>query len=222
MAETHALPFPWHSFDLRSRFLPEGWQQEILEVARVSAEDKYLVPSYATSREADSESQIPVHTVDGVSIAEELPWLYSLYRQQLRDMAQTLTREEVTTATDVRTGLTLNVQRGSQERYECHVDWNPLSGLLYVTDHPRGSGGELLVSNRGDVHSCEEVDADCTRIYPVAGHALFFDGRYHSHYVNALRNEEDVRVVLAMNFYTASHPEKNRPESLDRHLGLLP
>ena len=31
-------------------------------------------------------------------------------------------------------------------RYECHVDSNPIEGLLYLTEHPEGNRGELVVS----------------------------------------------------------------------------
>jgi 2OG-Fe(II) oxygenase superfamily len=103
-------------------------------------------------------------------------------------------------------------------RYECHVDSNPLEGLLYVTDHPPGTGGELVVSNRGDVPTAEEVDRDATLIYPVAGHLVFFNGSCHSHYVRPLIAEDGVRVVAAMNYYTPSLPESARPPDLNRHL----
>ena len=41
-------------------------------------------------------------------------------------------------AHDDRYGVVLNVQRGTEMRFECHVDSNPLTGLLFCTDHPDG------------------------------------------------------------------------------------
>ena len=38
-------------------------------------------------------------------------------------------------AADDRYGVVLNVQRGTKMRFECHVDSNPLTGLLFCTDH---------------------------------------------------------------------------------------
>ena len=105
-------------------------------------------------------------------------------------------------------------------RYETHVDSNPLEGLLYVTSHPEGAGGELVVGNVLNARGVEAVDVDCTRIFPVAGQLLFFDARKHSHYVGRLLDEAAVRVVVAMNFYTSTCPESARPKDLDRHLGI--
>jgi hypothetical protein len=59
------------------------------------------------------------------------------------------------------------------------------------------------------------VEKDCTIIHPTAGQLLFFDGRYHPHYVRPLRGACETRVVVAMNFYTPSGPETSRPFDLD-------
>ena len=40
-------------------------------------------------------------------------------------------------ARDKRYGIVLNVQRGTTMRFECHVDSNPLTGLLFYTDHQK-------------------------------------------------------------------------------------
>ncbi|MGY2062449.1 2OG-Fe(II) oxygenase, partial [Nocardia gipuzkoensis] len=105
------------------------------------------------------------------------------------------------------------------QRYECHVDTNPIEALLYCTTHLSGEGGEVVVSNRGDVRSIEEIEADCAVIEPRAGQLLFFDAREHSHYVRQLTDPDAVRVVVAMNYYTESSPEwEVRPPDLNRHL----
>jgi hypothetical protein len=159
-----------------------------------------------------------VLTVGGRRVAEQLPWLYSLYQTRFRDLAQQLTSEPVTCASDVRYGVTLNVQRGGSMRYEAHVDSNPIEGLLYFTSHPPNRGGDLRVSNVGDVAGIAEIDADVTCIYPVAGHIIYFDARHHSHYVTSLADNGDMRVVAAMNFYTPASPEGSRPRDLNKHL----
>lgn len=103
-------------------------------------------------------------------------------------------------------------------RFECHVDSNPLTGLLFCTDHPAGTGGELVFGHDRGTADLEGVERDCSVIRPHAGHLIFFDGRRHPHYARALRSEPDVRVVAVMNFYTASVPESTRPQELNRHL----
>ena len=54
--------------------------------------------------------------------------------------------EQVDTALDERYGVVLNVQFGTRMRFECHVDSNPLTGLLLPVDHPLG-GGELVFAH---------------------------------------------------------------------------
>lgn len=207
----------WHCYDLRAE-LPPGWQQDVREVAERSAAERTLVPTSVTSREKSLDIEVPVLTVGGPKVRDELPWLYDLYHGRLRDLAQALTSEPVSVAEDVRYGINLNVQRGPMMRYECHVDSNPIQGMLYFTDHPPGTGGELVVSNRGDVQGKDAVDADASRIYPVAGHLVLFDARQHTHYVRGTESDSGLRVAAAMNFYTQSASEADRPGDLNRHL----
>lgn len=217
MLALRPIPFLWHSVDLRSE-LPANWRSDAVDVAERFSTERTLVPTSVTSRESTSDLRIPVLTVGGAKLRKELPWLYDLYRTRLRAIAQTLTDEEVRVAEDMRYGINLNVQQGRSMRYECHVDSNPIQGMLYFTDHPPGTGGELVVSNRGDVDGKDEVDADAARIHPIAGHLLLFDARKHTHYVEGVQEEEGWRVAAAMNFYTASAPEYERPADLNRHL----
>jgi hypothetical protein len=211
------LPFLWHCYDLRTELAP-GWQEDVRAVADSFGQERTLMPMSVTSREESSEIEVPVLTVGGQRVREEIPWLYELYRGRFRDLAQVLTDEPVSAAEDVRYGINLNVQRGRMMRYECHVDSNPIQGMLYFTDHPPGTGGELVVSNRGDVKGKDAVDADAARIYPVAGHLVLFDARRHTHYVRGTESDTDLRVAAAMNFYTSSAPETDRPADLNRHL----
>ncbi|MCW5939870.1 MAG: 2OG-Fe(II) oxygenase [Fimbriimonadaceae bacterium] len=208
--------FSWRSYDLNT-LLPADWQQAILNVSE-DAIAKTLKPRSVTSREGDPDLSIPVLTVDGTTVRHRLPWLYSLYEGLFRDLAQLGTHEPVSVAANAVYGATLNVQRGVKMRYECHVDSNPIEGLLYVTDHPKGSGGELVVANSTMANSVSEVDADCSVVYPASGNLIFFDARRFAHYVRPLTSDSAVRVVVAMNFYTPSSSEADRPKDLSGHL----
>jgi len=101
-------------------------------------------------------------------------------------------------------------------RFECHVDSNPLSGLLFFTDHPQG--GELCFARRLAASGMSGIDEDCSVIRPQTGHLVFFDGRTHPHYARPLIADTDIRVLAAMNYYTESSPESTRPQELNRHL----
>jgi hypothetical protein len=102
-------------------------------------------------------------------------------------------------------------------RFECHVDSNPVTDLLFFTDHPAG-GGELVVGHESGAIGVEALEMNGSVIRPQAGQLIFFDGKTHPHYARTLRSEDEVRVVAAMNFYTDSCPESTRPPELNRHL----
>ena len=208
--------FHWTVFDVRS-LLPVDWQEQILVVAKKFARRKVLITRHSTSREARKDYELPTQSVNGNNIAAQLPWLRRLYEDEFRSLAQLTTPEPVSLMSNLAFGVALNIQSES-ERYECHIDTNPIEGLLYVTTHREGEGGELVVSNLGEAQSVEEVDADATIVEPKAGYLLFFDGRHHSHYVRRLMNPNDVRVVVAMNYYVPSWPEDVRPTDLNQHL----
>jgi hypothetical protein len=156
--------------------------------------------------------------VGGVRVKQSVPWLYKLYRGFFRDLAQLGCLEPVFPATNPLYGAVLNIQSGRTMRYEAHVDSNPIEGLLYVTDHPRNTGGELVVSNNPHARTVKEIEGDCGVIYPVSGNLVLFDARRFPHYVRPLRSALSVRIVVAMNFYTPSCPESSRPADLNDHL----
>jgi hypothetical protein len=197
--------------------LPPDWREQLVETAMKDSKFKVLTASSVTSREEHPDVEIPSYTVDGRALREAAPWLTDLYHSTFRDLAAQFCGQLVDTARNELYGAVLNMQRGPMT-YECHVDSNPVQGLLYVTTHAPGDGGELVVGRQSDAHSTAAVEADCEVIYPVAGHLHFFDGRRWPHYVRPLREASAVRVVVAMNFYTEDSPESARPADLDEHL----
>jgi len=149
-------------------------------------------------------------------VRSRLPWLYESYRGAFLELAGEACGEKVTPARDNRYSVVLNVQRGTQMRFECHVDSNPLTGLLFCTDHV--NGGELVFAHDAAAASIAEVERDCSVVRPSAGHLIFFDAREYPHYVRPLTQASDMRVVAVMNYYTESCPESTRPAALNRHL----
>ncbi|HEY6493427.1 MAG TPA: hypothetical protein VIZ43_09155 [Trebonia sp.] len=149
-------------------------------------------------------------------VREDLPWLHQLYRGDFLELAREACEEKVSPAGDDRYGVVLNVQRGTRMRFECHVDSNPLTGLLFCTDHV--NGGELVFAHDAAAASIDDVERDCSVVRPSAGHLIFFDARRYPHYVRPLANLSDMRVVAVMNYYTESCPESTRPPELNRHL----
>jgi len=100
-------------------------------------------------------------------------------------------------------------------RFECHVDSNPLTGLLFCTDHREG--GELVFAHDKDAADVDAVDRDCSVIRPHAGHLIFFNGREYPHYTRPLKFKSKTRIVAVMNYYTKVWPESMRPPELNWH-----
>ncbi|WP_184854754.1 2OG-Fe(II) oxygenase [Streptosporangium becharense] len=207
--------FSWLSFDVSST-MPTGWREEIEKVARNDRIIKRLVPPHSTSREGSEVESLQIMTVRGPLMWDRLPWLIDLYQGYFRELYEGATGQRIYPTEDRRYAVVMNVQEGT-DRYECHVDTNPVEALLYVTDHPRGTGGELVVANDERARSVEEVDEDCSILYPVAGHLVFFDARRFPHYVRRLR-EPGLRMAVGMNYYTDECPETTRPQDLNEYL----
>lgn len=207
--------FRWVTFDLNGT-LPNGWQDEMLATA-AEADVHDFPRTPVLSREAPDVQFITRGRVHAQQVREGVPWLYDLYRGAFLDLAKEACEEEkVSPASDDRYGVVLNVQRGTRMRFECHIDSNPLTGLLFCTDHV--NGGELVFAHDAAADSIEYVERDCSVVRPSAGHLIFFDAREYPHYVRPLTRESDMRVVAVMNYYTESCPESTRPAELNRHL----
>lgn len=210
------LSFSWTTFDVTS-CLPENWQEDIGAVA-TEADFREFPRTPILSREAAHVAHIPRGRVHADRVRESLPWLYGLYRGYFLELAREVEAERVTAARDDRYGIVLNVQRGADMRFECHIDSNPITGLLFCTDHPTGGGGELVFGHDPAAGDVDAVERECSVIRPHAGHLIFFEGSKLPHYARPLGSESDMRVVAVMNFYTESCPESTRPLGLNRHL----
>jgi hypothetical protein len=193
------------------------WQQEVAAAA-AEAEFREFPRTPLLSRESRDVQHIFRGRVHASDVRRNLPWLYRLYRERFLELAQEACAEPVRAARDDRYGIVLNVQRGAEMRFECHVDSNPLTGLLFCTDHLAGAGGELVFAHDQAAADINAVERDCSVIRPHAGHMIFFDGREHPHYARPLLSRSDVRIVAVMNFYTESFPESTRPQELNHHL----
>jgi 2OG-Fe(II) oxygenase superfamily len=207
--------FSWSEFNVTDR-LPQGWQQDIGELTS-EADYRDFPRTPVLSREAENVTHINRGRVHADQVQQRLPWLDKLYRSDFLELAVRARGESVKAAFDDRYGVVLNVQYGNTMRFECHVDSNPVTGLLFFTDHPAG-GGELVIGHDSTAVGIEAVERDCTAIQPHAGQLIFFDGKTYPHYARPLLSVSDARVVAVMNFYTESCPESTRPRELNRHL----
>ena len=158
--------FRWTTFDL-SDWLPPGWQLDVAAAAE-AAEVRAFPRTPVISRESQGIQQVARGRVHAEQVSYHLPWLVKAYRNELLELATEVSAEPVSAAQDDRYGVVLNVQHGTGMRFECHVDSNPLTGLLFCTDHQ--SGGELVFSNETEAEGVAEIDRNCSVIRQHAGH----------------------------------------------------
>ena len=208
--------FQWTTFDVTG-MLPSRWRQDIRD-AVAGADFRDFPRTPVISREAADVRHITRGRVHAGQLARDLPWLRRLYRAGFRELAERAIGGPVAAAHDERYGAVLNVLRGTRMRFECHVDSNPLTGLLFCTDHDRGAGGELVLAHSREARSRADIDRSCAVIRSHSGHLIFFDGRLTPHYVRPLTSDSAVRIAAVMNYYTPSFPESTRPAELNRHL----
>jgi|SRR6185437_14896528 len=207
--------FSCSKFDVTSLFV-QNWQEDIDAVA-ADADFREFPRTPILSRESENVTHITRGRVHAGRVQKRLPWLYRLYKNEILELASQSWPEPIKSASDDRYGIVLNVQRGNSMRFECHIDSNPVTGLLFFTEHDWG-GGELVIGHDPAAIGVETVERDCSVIEPRTGLLVFFDGKTYPHYARALVSESDVRVVAVMNFYTESCPESTRPRELNRHL----
>jgi hypothetical protein len=214
------MRFSWSGYEVSS-LLPAGWQEQSVKVAKEHAVFVEIPRASLGPRRNSEGVRLHRGRVRGEVVIEKLPWLFEAYKSTFLELAREYSSEEIVCATDARYGVALNVTTGRDMGFECHVDSNPLEGLLFCTTHARGSGGELVVANSEDARGVSDVDADPATIYPSVGQLIFFDGRLHAHYVRELCNQDTVRVVAAMNYYTSSCPESVKTTEYDSYSSYL-
>lgn len=213
--------FQYYEYDAET-LLPPAWHEQIKTIIQEYARKTALDANSSIAREGTGNTpELTVFVIDGKTVMEKLPWLYDLYRDVFRGLAEKSFGEPVHAAQNPLHSVTIFVQRGSQSRFLSHVDSNPIAGLLYVTTHEEGSGGELVISNSEEssgekIVGPDQIERDSTKILPRRGKLIFFDGRRNPHFVKPLKSDNEERIVIAMNYYTDNCPEEQRPSDVDK------
>jgi hypothetical protein len=213
VGESLSAHFSIFRFDLR-HILPSDWEGDVLEAAERHGKFSCLNGGSVTSRQR--EFRVTADDIVGVStgadVSVKIPWLFELYASDILNLANELGIGHYSIAEDVRSAININIlPSGSQ--YEWHVDSNPLTGLLFVTDHPVGSGGQLVFRPDPLVRPAERWELS---IAPRAGDFLLFDAREAAHTV--LPVPGPIRLIsVPMNYYFAD-VSCHRPADLDQYL----
>ncbi|MGA4604206.1 2OG-Fe(II) oxygenase family protein [Pseudoalteromonas maricaloris] len=207
--------FKYFSFDLKGYF-SDDVINNIRMFALANMENVKLQPDSVTSRESENVKNIDSLVVDGNKIRKSFPFLFDLYENEVLELVRNSFFDNPVLASNDLYAINLNIQYGNSMRYECHVDSNPIQGVLYLTEHTEG--GELIVSHEQSAVGVDEISLNCVTIKPEVGMLYLFDGRKNPHFVNSLKKEKDLRIAVTMNFYTNECNEEQRPTDLNEHL----
>jgi hypothetical protein len=199
---------PYAEWDLSAtNLLPSDWLAQISQTIATHGIRTVLSGASEQSREASSDYEIPVLVVTGDACSSALPWLYSLYENELLLFASKAYGKQLFAANDIRSSININCLRGVGSRYESHVDTNPVTGLLFACDATPETGGSLVFQRAGFPEAV---------VWPRKGVFIAFDAREIPHFVSALRVSMD-RISVPMNYYDDSIAQ-HRPTGLDDRL----
>lgn len=194
--------------------LPESWSRDLRTLTDRFGYLSHLDGSSVTSRERAFRTAGPssLVVVDGDVVEDAARWLADLYRGCFVELANSVGLGSFTSSPDVRSAINLNCQ-GQGQRYEWHVDSNPLTGVLFATTAGPKDGGDLVFVS-DPVHR-PESDWE-VRVSPVAGTLLLFDARKVAHHVEPVTSSEP-RISVPMNYYLSDRGIE-RPDDLDAYL----
>lgn len=182
--------------------LPSSWVERIRDVCANHAQPAVLSGSGPTSLEGE-ETRLPYHLVTGDMVAILIPWLDCLYRNEFKHIAAQVAGCPVYCSKTLINTININILNRNGQRYERHVDSNPLTGLLFVTTTAEDGGGALKF----------EFPDRVIRIAPIAGTVLYFSATDVPHAVEPLSATEP-RISIPMNYYF-EEDSQDRPSGLD-------
>src|SRR3989344_4213762 len=118
------------------------WDNEMLRVAKAAGQKSIEGGSVGTSL-APPDFQTVYHPTNGLTIARELPWALDLYRNEFRNIVESITGDpSVHLGEDLAHSLNMNLTlRGP---YELHGDRNKWTGMSSATTMEQGEGGETI------------------------------------------------------------------------------
>lgn len=180
-------PRPYQQIDVK-RHLPLDWRRGVLRVVR---DHGFTSPA---------EDRAGLRIVSGEVAQEKLPWLWDLYAGRLRRFVEICIDAPVYVQNLTPAALTINVLSGADARYEWHVDTNPVTGILYLSE---AQGGRLVF--RGS----------SAYVRPRVGRFICFRTAGVEHRVTPLAG--GIRISVPMNYFLSA-TDQERPADLDQQI----
>jgi hypothetical protein len=202
------LPPQFHHLDaIELGIVSSDDLDDFTQIALREARHAQLVGGLSTSLEP-AGTVVDYRLLDGDQISLAIPRLHGLYEREFLSMATRLAGRSLMVSPMMANGINVNVLEGVGGRYEWHVDSNPFTGLLVLSDANAEVGGRLLFGRDPLTRT-----ALCMR----AGSLLLFDARTTPHAVEELRTAEAVRLTCPMNYFFEGE-QVVRPGDLDGSL----
>lgn len=187
--------------------LPKDWIQSIGELVQNYGIKTLLDGTSATSRVESGIGPSNVTIVPGDTIFLHQRWLYDLYSTCFLQHASKLSSSPLRIAMDLTSSININSLDTIGSSYECHVDSNPITGLLFASSLSEEDGGQLVFKTPTNLR---------ITVTPQAGLFLAFDATQTPHFVSPIKSNIR-RISIPMNYYTPES-ESKRPNSLNNYL----
>lgn len=187
----------FYKFDLKgSGLLPQNWSSDILALSLAASELIILDGKHPTSMDTRGDV-LQSFVVPGRKIKKDSFWLFLLYNDFFRKLVSVCYGEQYVIGNDLDSSLSVSSIRGIGARYELHVDSNPVTCLLFVSDLKHEDGGQICL------HLPDRIEVVEAR----AGTLLIFKGSEIPHEVLPLKGDF-IRLSVPMNFYPKGVEQK--------------
>jgi hypothetical protein len=184
--------------------LPKNWVQKITVACQKHAQHVIVHGKGPGSLESDETAGLDYSVVDGVQVKQSLPWMYKLYCNQIKTLAEEYCGNPLAIATNTRISININILEGLDSRYEKHLDSFPVTAMLFVTDHNEDDGGRLVL----------EMEDATMALIPTRGNLVIFEGNKIPHYVENLRkNITRITMPMVYNFINTDDSVSNDLEN---------
>ena len=182
-------------------WLPPDYAERVRRVAVLYGRRVKTSGRGPGSLEPDETAGLDYIVVPGDVIRDQARWLWNIYHDPgLAHAVGEALGARVEPSPDASSCININYLAGAGGRYERHVDGQPYTLNLFVTEHDGRTGGLL--------------DLDGTLIYPRPGFGIPFDGAAIPHAVTPLLGGE--RLTIPMVFL--AEDAAARPAGLSDYL----
>ncbi len=188
----------------------ENWQEASCQAILGEGDLAVRNGEHYTVREANPQSQFGLITLEGGKLDAIVPGLWELYKGAFKQMMQAAlpagleplhSYEDPLFALEAVAHTFPDPSTGINYRYEAHVDQRYTGVLVLDAPSSGDQGGRLVISNKKDAKTVEDIEKDPLYIVHKPGTLVCFSkGRFYPHYTEELKDPEARRVTISLNY----------------------